>query len=185
LGTQPEGSERESQTVKATARSASRRRFLTEHEDWVSGGQEGSAYRPGVRSFSSLSSSPALCALAVLTAFLTVLSSPPLRERLVNITDIPKETWLSIFHMRAELPASDETVVVWGRPGSGLYYCRDETLFGRQPGRFLSQGEALTLGYRPAGQRYCSGHARQTQAILPRSTKSPVSLWALVRRALS
>jgi hypothetical protein len=184
MRSQTQAPERDSRYARINVTSAFRSRWLVRGEGWTGGGQERTFHRPGTRSFSSLSSSPTLCAFAVIAAFLAVLASPPLRQRLADLADVPSEAWLSVSHRRAEVPASWGSVTVWARPDSGLYYCGGETLFGRRPGRYLSQGDALTLGYRPAAHRYCYGKEVQTQGVLSQLAKSPSGLWALLRRYL-
>ena len=51
---------------------------------------------------------------------------------------------------------SDPSAVVWVIPQDGNYYCSGSVLHGREPGRLMKQGEALTQGYQPALGRYCA-----------------------------
>lgn len=53
---------------------------------------------------------------------------------------------------------------VWVIPQEGNYYCPGGALFGRRPGRFMKQADALTLGYQPAIGRYC---APASSAVAP------------------
>jgi hypothetical protein len=44
---------------------------------------------------------------------------------------------------------------VWANRQAGNYYCPDSHFFGRGTGTYLSQGDALTLGYQPVLGKYC------------------------------
>ncbi len=54
-------------------------------------------------------------------------------------------------------PASlkDPNARVWVIQSEGNYYCDGSVLAGHQPGQYMTQGNALTLGYQPALGRYC------------------------------
>jgi hypothetical protein len=52
---------------------------------------------------------------------------------------------------------ADPGAMVWAIQSKGSYYCSGSVLLGREPGRFLTQADALTLGYQPADGRYCGG----------------------------
>ena len=50
---------------------------------------------------------------------------------------------------------SDPDAKVWAIRSEGNYYCAGSVLTGHKPGRYMTQGNALTLGYQPALGRYC------------------------------
>jgi hypothetical protein len=50
---------------------------------------------------------------------------------------------------------SDPDAQVWVIQAEGNYYCSGSAFAGRKPGRYMTQGNALTLGYQPALGRYC------------------------------
>ena len=46
---------------------------------------------------------------------------------------------------------------VWVNTISGLYHCPESRLYGStKRGKFLTEGEASSAGYRPAGRRQCT-----------------------------
>jgi hypothetical protein len=55
----------------------------------------------------------------------------------------------------AEHPALNPAVRVWVNQNTGRYYCADSVFYGRAPGEFKEQGDALTAGYQPALGDYC------------------------------
>ena len=50
---------------------------------------------------------------------------------------------------------SDPGAQVWVIQSEGNYYCAGSVLAGQKPGRYMTQANALTLGYQPALGRYC------------------------------
>jgi hypothetical protein len=50
---------------------------------------------------------------------------------------------------------NDPSAMVWAIQQEGNYYCSDSVLAGRKPGEFMTQSDALTLGYQPALGHYC------------------------------
>ena len=52
-------------------------------------------------------------------------------------------------------PKPNPAVVVWAHKQAGNYYCAGSRLYGKQPGNFMKQGDALTLGFQPALGGYC------------------------------
>lgn len=52
---------------------------------------------------------------------------------------------------------SDPEATVWVIRQAGNYYCQGGVLFGRKPGQYMQQSEALSLGYQPALNHYCGG----------------------------
>jgi hypothetical protein len=44
---------------------------------------------------------------------------------------------------------------VWANQQEGSYFCANSRRFGRGAGRYMRQGDALTLGYQPALGQYC------------------------------
>lgn len=52
-------------------------------------------------------------------------------------------------------PTMNSAVVVWADKQAGSYYCAGSRLYGKKPGSYMRQGNALTHGYQPALGRYC------------------------------
>jgi hypothetical protein len=63
---------------------------------------------------------------------------------------------------------TDPIAQVWVIQGGGNYYCRGSVLFGRKPGKFMKQGDALTSGYQPAIRNYC-------QEVTPALAEAPAT----------
>ena len=55
----------------------------------------------------------------------------------------------------AETVRMSPPVVVWANRQTGNYYCEGSRLYGKPPGGYMEQGEALTTGFQPALGRYC------------------------------
>jgi hypothetical protein len=53
-------------------------------------------------------------------------------------------------------PKLDSSVRVWISKDSGTYYCLGSTLYGLGSGSYVTQGDALTSGYQPALNEYCT-----------------------------
>ena len=52
--------------------------------------------------------------------------------------------------------AAATVVKVWTYKQTGFYYCPDSKFYGKfKPGAYMTQGEALERGYRPAAQDPC------------------------------
>jgi hypothetical protein len=69
-----------------------------------------------------------------------------------------KRFWLAlnIFPAASKANIAKPGITVWVNKRSGLYYCADSKVYGKlQPGGPMLQGEALTNGYRPAGNEAC------------------------------
>jgi len=47
------------------------------------------------------------------------------------------------------------TVLVWADKQAGNYYCAGSLFYGKRPGSYMRQGNALTLGFQPDLGRYC------------------------------
>ncbi len=57
---------------------------------------------------------------------------------------------------QSSTPSVDMKHSVWVNRRSGLYYCHTSRYYGKIfPGLAMSQGEALTRGYRPAQGQAC------------------------------
>jgi len=51
---------------------------------------------------------------------------------------------------------TEANVKVWVNLHSGVYFCRDSRLYGKQkPGKLMEQPDAVQQGYSPAGQKPC------------------------------
>lgn len=55
----------------------------------------------------------------------------------------------------ASRPRMNPAVVVWADRMAGNYYCAGSMLYGRQPGTYMKQGQALTFGFQPDLGQYC------------------------------
>lgn len=55
----------------------------------------------------------------------------------------------------ASRPRMNPAVVVWADRMAGNYYCAGSRLYGRQPGTYMKQGQALTFGFQPDLGQYC------------------------------
>lgn len=52
--------------------------------------------------------------------------------------------------------STEANVKVWVNLHSGVYYCRDSPLYGKQgPGKVMAQPEAVQHGYSPARDKRC------------------------------
>lgn len=93
---------------------------------------------------------------------------------------------------------NDPSAMVWVIPSEGAYYCAGSVMHGRQPGRLMPQGQALTLGYQPALGLYCSntgesgrlpgpiartlaGAQKSARKFLSRVAGLPSALWSELR----
>jgi hypothetical protein len=77
---------------------------------------------------------------------LVILS--PLLERRERVEGPPEP--------KTETVNAATTVKVWVHKNTGLYYCPDSKVYGKSiPGLYMTQGDALERGYRPAGQEPC------------------------------
>ena len=84
-----------------------------------------------------------LLVLLALIAFLPTLK----RRRSRRLPHVPA---------RAGRTVKQEDVRVWINTRSGFYYCGHTSAYGRlSPGKFMRQGEALQLGYRPYFRQAC------------------------------
>ncbi len=63
--------------------------------------------------------------------------------------------------LRKTTPLIEPSASVWVQKDTGFYVCRDSALYGRQPGRAMSQAEALRSGFRPTAGRYCTSQKRK------------------------
>lgn len=57
-----------------------------------------------------------------------------------------------------ESPPSEKVEMglrVWAKKREGSYYCADSRYYGHGSGSYMSQGNALTLGYQPSLGNYC------------------------------
>lgn len=88
-------------------------------------------------------SSTAVVLLLVAVALVAAYFIPGVRARVNQIfpADAPKKVQMG--------------AKVWADKRAGTYYCADSQFFGRGTGRYLKQGDALTLGYQPALGNYC------------------------------
>ncbi len=126
------------------------------------GGQDDSSnhpYRPDPSAHSMLTSYPLTPALLILAVLLLVGSMTPARQWVALETSLP--TLARIFSISREpqsttIPIANENVTVWVNKQSGYYYCQGGTLYGSEPGELMSQGAALTSGYRPADGQVCN-----------------------------
>jgi hypothetical protein len=76
-----------------------------------------------------------------------------------------------------EPPAMNPTVLVWTNRNTGIYYCADSRLYGRAPGEFRKQGEALTAGYQPVFGKYCKESKVTENKDVTRKRKLSARRW--------
>lgn len=57
--------------------------------------------------------------------------------------------------VQAAPPPMNAAVTVWANKQTGNYYCPDSREYGKGPGSYMKQGEALTAGYQPDLSQYC------------------------------
>jgi hypothetical protein len=127
-----------------------------------SGAQDDSSnhpYRPDPSTHSMLTSYPLTPALLILAGLLLVGSMTPARQWASLEASLP--ILARIFSASQEpqsapIPNANENVAVWVNKQSGLYYCRGGILYGSKPGELMTQGAALTSGYRPADGEVCN-----------------------------
>lgn len=58
-------------------------------------------------------------------------------------------------------PTAPESVQVWVKVQTGLYYCRGNALFGAKPGYFMTQADAVVVGYEPSDGRCTTSQSNQ------------------------
>jgi guanyl-specific ribonuclease Sa len=66
------------------------------------------------------------------------------------------ESSVLVAENQPETPVPSEDVRVWGLKQLGFYYCRGDALFGVNPGRLMTQADALADGLQPS-YHACSG----------------------------
>ncbi len=82
--------------------------------------------------------------------------SAKLHRFIASVENLPSPGPLRLQIWKKKSPPPKGSVNVWAKKQIGFYYCQGDVLFGRKPGRLITQGEALMSGYRPAGHQYCS-----------------------------
>ena len=82
----------------------------------------------------------------VLLAVMLVIFYPALKK--LTVGELPR--------IPSRAGAVKSEVKIWANKRSGFYYCPDSKLYGKlTPGNYMSQGEALQLGYQPATKEIC------------------------------
>lgn len=142
--------------------------LVKEQPPVASGKSHEHPYRPTPSIHSVLTSSPLVPAILLLSVMLLLLSSTQVQTWFVEGGNLPTLGQIfGLFKDRkglARMPAASENVGVWAKRQSGFYYCQGGVLFGREPGKIMTQGEALLSGYRPADSQYCTDGPRQVSA---------------------
>jgi hypothetical protein len=111
-------------------------------DDWEVGGAHKTSI--GVKVVEFISRIPPL--LPALGLFLCFVLRP--------MPSVPQNyMWKVIqrFHHPVVVPSAQ----VWAIQSEGTYYCSGSMMYGHQPGKYLAQADALTLGYQPALGSYC------------------------------
>jgi len=132
---------------------------LAEGKSLDRGGSHGAHYKPSPSTHSPITSNPLIPAIVVLLAGFLVLSQSPIRVWLTETENLPTLAGIFSFSHQEKAPSlsrAGEGVGVWAKKQSGFYYCQGGTLFGSKPGEMMTQSDALTSGYRPAGGSYCA-----------------------------
>lgn len=88
-------------------------------------------------------SAPFVILALAFAAVLGAIFFPTVRAHLGNLWAAPANEKMN--------PA----VVVWANRNFGSYYCSGSPEYGKGEGRYLGQGEALTMGFQPDLGRYC------------------------------
>jgi len=61
-----------------------------------------------------------------------------------------------LFRVPPKARTEKSSIKIWANKRSGLYYCPDSKLYGKlTPGVYMSQGEAIKVGYQPASKEGC------------------------------
>lgn len=73
---------------------------------------------------------------------------------------LPWKIWSRLFSdmvpTKTKGSALNQSAKVWVGMRSGFYYCSESSLFGKlTPGLYMTQGEAVQKGYRPADTQPC------------------------------
>lgn len=124
-----------------------------------SGDSGNRSYKPSPDDHSAILSNPMIPACLVLLAVLLITTTIPGQFWTNAADNFP--TLAKIFSFSGSgqsnvLPKASENVSVWTKKQFGFYYCQDGVLYGREPGKFMTQAAALTSGYRPADGNYCT-----------------------------
>lgn len=82
--------------------------------------------------------------------------SARLHRFIASVENLPTPGLLSLQIWKKKSPPPKGSVNVWAKKQVGFYYCRGDVLFGRKPGKLITQREALMSGYQPAARQYCS-----------------------------
>lgn len=89
-----------------------------------------------------------MAALAFIAPALAKMHADP-AEWVTKVTKVINIT-------QTQKPKIDMKHSIWVNPRSGLFYCRQSKFYGRmRPGFYMSQGNALLKGYRPAEGHMC------------------------------
>lgn len=104
--------------------------------------------------------------------------SVPMRIRdsldsLANSLPKPDQVFASVWSQPSAASKPSDRVSVWAKKQFGFYYCQGGTLFGSKPGQLMTQVEALSTGYRPAGGKYCAKN--KSSGTSPESASLPTS----------
>lgn len=125
-----------------------------------SSGSRGGHYSPSPSTHSPITSNPLVPAFLVLTVGLLLVTVTPIGPWLAA-QGSPTLNEIFSFSRKKQsqgLPKAAEAVSVWTKKQAGFYYCEGGTLFGNKPGHLMTQTEALTSGFRPAGGKYCTNN---------------------------
>jgi guanyl-specific ribonuclease Sa len=123
------------------------------------GGSHDGHYKPSPSTHSPITSNPLIPAFLLLIVAFALLYSSPVRTWLTEADDLPTLAQIFGFSQKKKtpsLPKAGEDVSVWTKKQSGFYYCQGGTLFGNNPGKMMTQADALMAGYRPSGGEYCA-----------------------------
>ena len=143
---------------KAASRRTRLRNSMEEPPFWSPGGSGSNLPTPSLSAPSLFGTSPMVPALLLLVVFMVLLSSAVSHHWLSSGISLPSATSFSELIWKKQPSIPTASVDVWTKRQSGFYYCKGDILFGREPGKFMTQADALMMGYQPAGGQYCGAN---------------------------
>ena len=139
-------------------------------------------YRPSPSDHSAITSNPLIPACVLLLVLLLIITSVPAQYWSNAADSLPRLAELFMTSGKKPsniLPKTSDNVSVWTKKQFGFYYCQDGDLYGSKPGELMTQAEALTSGYRPAGGQYCTSsepNAVSAEGMSPQPRNPPESV---------
>jgi len=122
---------------------------------------------------SVLDSPPIMLAVLCLVLLTLLISSVEYRHWSSAAGNVPIARDVLAFIRSHGSPLPQDNVKVWTKQQFGFYYCQGEVLFGRKPGKMMTQSEALLSGYRPVHEQYCAGSEPREASKRSAPSRSP------------